>query len=168
MVFNLPRGHSHTAAPAEDHPAADPRSVSPGQSPAVAPPHRPIHLRVGARGEDAACAHLEALGYHLLARNYRCPHGEIDIVATSHDVLVFVEVKTRSSSTYGSPRDAVTAAKRRKLARSASHYMLTHLEQECAYRADIIEVALLRGAVAAVRHLQGAFSIEAELEKLSG
>src|SRR5439155_211546 len=68
----------------------------------------------------------------------------------------------------GSPRDAVTPAKRRKLARSASHYMLAHREQECAYRADIIEVALLRGSVAAVRHLQGAFSIEAELEKLSG
>jgi putative endonuclease len=145
--------------------AATPPGVSRSPSPA---PRRPLHLRVGAHGEAAACERLEANGYQILARNYRCPSGEIDIVAADGPVLVFVEVKTRSSAAFGSPRDAVTAAKRRKLARSASHYMLAHREQECAYRADIIEVALLRGAVAAVRHLQGAFSIEAELEKLSG
>lgn len=151
------------------NPPASRSATRPGVVPPVAPgTRRPLHLRVGARGEDAACERLEASGYRILARNYRCPYGEIDIVATDGPVLVFAEVKTRSSAAFGSPRDAVTAAKRRKLARSASHYMLAHREQECAYRADIIEVALLRGAVAAVRHLPGAFSIEAELEKLSG
>jgi putative endonuclease len=128
---------------------------------------RPLHLRLGDRGEAAAAAELEAAGLQILARNYRCPFGEIDLIANDGGVLVFVEVKTRSSAAFGAPRDAVTAAKRRKLARSASHYMLAHCEQECAYRADIVEVALLRGRVAAVRHLKGAFSIEAELEKLS-
>jgi putative endonuclease len=140
-------------------------SASAPPSPAL---RRPLHLRLGARGEEAACAQLEASGYRILVRNYRCPHGEIDIIAQDGDVLVFVEVKSRTASRYGSPRDAVTPAKRRKLARTASHYLLAHMEAECAYRADIIEVGLLRGAVAAVRHLQGAFSIEAELEKLSG
>jgi putative endonuclease len=150
------------------HPASAPKAgVKPSLSPA-AKTSRPRHLLVGARGEAAACERLEAAGYQILARNYRCPYGEIDIVAADGAMLVFVEVKTRSSAAYGSPRDAVTAAKRRKLARSASHYMLTHREQECAYRADLIEVALLRGAVAAVRHLPGAFSIEAELDRLSG
>jgi putative endonuclease len=124
-------------------------------------------MRVGAHGEAAASEHLEAIGYRILARNYRCRFGEIDIIAADGEVLVFVEVKTRSPSRYGLPRDAVTAAKRRKFARTASHYMMQHLEGECAYRADIVEVAVLRGAVAAVRHLKGAFSIEAELEKLS-
>ena len=80
---------------------------------------------------------------------------------------MFSEVKTRSPSAYGTPRDAVTPAKRRKMARTASHYMLAHMENECAYRADIVEVGLLRGAVAAVRHLPGAFSIEAELDRLN-
>jgi putative endonuclease len=167
MTSDPPRGHPWPAAPGESRQDAEapapPASPLPGT-----PPRRPLHLRIGARGEETACAHLEGLGYQILARNYRCRYGEIDIVAADGEVLVFVEVKTRSPSAYGPARDAVTAAKRRKLARSASHYMLAHREQECAYRADIVEVALLRGAVAAVRHLKGAFSIEAELEKLSG
>jgi putative endonuclease len=134
---------------------------------AAAPIRRPSHLRTGRRGEEAAAEHLEAIGCRILARNYRCRQGEIDLIADDHGVLVFVEVKTRSPSSYGAPRDAVTPAKRRKVARAASHYLLAHREQECAYRADIVEVGLLRGSVAAVRHLKGAFSIEAELEKLS-
>ena len=138
-----------------------------GQPDPPAAPSRAPHLRVGARGEAAAEALLQAGGCRILARNYRCPHGELDIVALDRGVLIFVEVKTRSSTGFGSPRDAVTPAKRRKLARAASHYMLAHMEQECAYRADIIEVALRRGTAAVVRHLKGAFSIEAELEKLS-
>jgi putative endonuclease len=158
--------------------AADPppRPAAPGHTLATPPvgasqasvtARRPLHLRIGERGEAAAVALLEGNGCRILARNYRCPHGELDIIALDHGVLAFVEVKTRSSAAFGPPREAVTAAKRRKLARSASHYMLSHMEQECAYRADIIEVAMRRGAVAAVRHLKGAFSIEAELEKLS-
>jgi putative endonuclease len=138
------------------------------RAPAPVPPRRPLHLRVGALGEEAARDHLEAQGCRILTCNYRCRDGEIDLVADDYGVLVFVEVKTRSSSAYGPPRDAVTPAKRRKLARAASHYMLAHTEQERGYRADIVEVGLLRGTVAAVRHLRGAFSIEAELEKLSG
>jgi len=145
---------------------SDPAPDRPEGVPAV--PRRPLHLRLGTRGEDAACALLQASGYRVLTRNYHCRSGEIDIVALDGQVLVFVEVKSRTASRYGSPRDAVTPAKRRKMARTASHYMLAHMEQECAYRADIIEVGVLHGAVAAVRHLQGAFSIEAELEKLSG
>lgn len=155
-------------------PAMDPKKTEPadrgptGPPPAPAAPRRPLHLRLGERGEEAAREHLEALGYRILTRNYRCRDGELDLVADDGGVLVFVEVKTRSPSAYGTPRDAVTPAKRRKLARTAAHYMLAHTEEERAYRADIVEVGVLRGAVAAVRHLRGAFSIEAELEKLSG
>jgi putative endonuclease len=152
---------SESSSPVDREPTAAPPTPS-------AAPRRPHHLRVGALGEDAAREHLEAQGYRILTCNYRCRDGEIDFIADDHGVLVFVEVKTRSPSAYGSPRDAVTPAKRRKLARTAAHYMLAHTEQERAYRADIVEVGLLRGAVAAVRHLRGAFSIEAELDKLSG
>jgi putative endonuclease len=122
--------------------------------------------RIGAAGEAAAAAELEAAGCEILDRNYRCPYGEVDLVARDGDVIVFVEVKTRSSLAFGLPRDAVTPAKRRKMARTASHYLLTRVQQDCPYRADIIEVAVLNGRIAAVRHLRGAFSIEAELEKL--
>src|SRR5262245_54109214 len=95
------------------------RAPSPSPS---APARRPLHLLRGAGGEETAREHLEALGYRILARNYRCRYGEIDLIADDHGVIVFVEVKTRSPSSYGTPRDAVTPAKRRKMARTASHY----------------------------------------------
>lgn len=122
--------------------------------------------RIGAAGEAAAASELEAAGCVILDRNYRCPYGEVDLIARDGEVIVFVEVKTRSSLAFGLPRDAVTAAKRRKIARTASHYLMTHVPEECPYRADIVEVAVVNGRIAAVRHLRGAFSIEAVLEDL--
>jgi putative endonuclease len=124
--------------------------------------------RVGRGGESEAVAYLEAAGYRIVVRNYRCPHGEVDIVAEVAGILVFVEVKTRSSLRWGRPADAITAAKRRKLARAASHFLMSRVDADCAYRADVVEVALVRGRVAGVRLLQGAFSIDGELERLDG
>jgi len=66
----------------------------PHDAPAPLSPRRPLHLRLGAHGEDAACAQLAASGYRILTRNYRCRQGEIDIVALDGEVLVFVEGKT--------------------------------------------------------------------------
>lgn len=122
--------------------------------------------RHGRVGEAEAVSALERAGYRVLERNYRSPFGEIDVVAEQEGVLAFVEVKCRSASAYGMPRDAVTPAKRRRMARTASHYLMEKVQEECAYRADIVEVALVRGRVAGVRLLQGAFSLEAELDRL--
>jgi putative endonuclease len=91
----------------------------------------------------------------------------MDLVAEDGDVLVFVEVKCRTASSYGPPRNAITAAKRRKLARTASHYLMENVANDRAYRADIVEVALVGGRVAGVRVTRGAFSIERELERMS-
>lgn len=128
-------------------------------------PPLPRGHRFGRSGEAEAAGALEGAGYRILARNYRCPFGEVDVVAEEGDVLVFVEVKTRSSLSYGLPRDAITAAKRRKLARTASHYLMEHVATDRAYRVDVVEVALLRGQVAGVRLIRGAFSLEGELER---
>jgi hypothetical protein len=76
-------------------------------------PSLPRGHRIGRSGESEAVAALEGAGFRILARNYRSPFGEVDIVAEEGNVLVFVEVKTRSSLGYGLPRDAITAAKRR-------------------------------------------------------
>jgi len=121
--------------------------------------------RIGRSGESEAVTALEGAGYRILARNYRNPFGEVDIIAAEGDVLVFVEVKTRSSLRYGLPRDAITAAKHRKLARTASHYLMANTAADCAYRVDVVEVAVLRGQVAGVRLIRGAFSLEGELER---
>src|SRR5438874_2684714 len=64
---------------------------------------RTSRQRTGTAGEEAAAAELQAAGYEILRRNYRCADGEVDLIAREGDVIVFVEVKTRSSYTYGLP-----------------------------------------------------------------
>lgn len=124
--------------------------------------------RTGRAGEAEAVACLEQAGYRILERNYRCPFGEIDVVAEERGVLSFIEVKTRSSLAFGLPRDAITAAKRRRLARTASHYLMARVEGDCAYRVDVVEVAVVRGRVAGARLIRGAFSLEGEIERMGG
>ena len=84
------------------------------------------HLLLGQEGEKLAVQYLKRLGYRIICRNYRCPLGEIDIIARHGGVLVFVEVKSRSSQTFGSPGMAVTLAKQRKLSQVAWHYLQDH------------------------------------------
>lgn len=81
--------------------------------------------RFGARGEDLASAHLERMGYRIIARNVRTPFGEIDIVAEDADTLVLVEVKTRSSRRFGHPKEAVDRRKQTKLVACGTHYLKT-------------------------------------------
>ena len=72
-------------------------------------------LRLGAAGEDRAAAWYVAHGYELVARNWRCRDGELDLIARRGRTLVFCEVKTRSSVAFGSPAEAVTPAKQRRI-----------------------------------------------------
>ena len=76
----------------------------------------------GILGERIAGDFLKKRGYQILETNYRCPHGEIDIIARHGDYLVFVEVRTRKSLRFGSPEESITHAKRQKLIATAWHY----------------------------------------------
>lgn len=78
---------------------------------------------LGRRGEEVACQFLRKEGYRILTRNYRCPAGEIDIIAEHNDTIRFVEVKTRSHSGEFAPEDAVDLEKRRHLRRAARYYL---------------------------------------------
>lgn len=78
-----------------------------------------VSAALGRFGEDAAVAHLEAAGWEILDRNWRCPQGELDIIARDGAVVVFVEVKTRSSVAYGAPVDAVGHMKSARIRRAA-------------------------------------------------
>ena len=79
---------------------------------------------LGRYGEDLACKYLQAKGYKILKRNFRCRRfGEIDIVASKAGVLSFIEVKTRASLRYGMPAEDVTLAKQRKIYRVAQYYL---------------------------------------------
>ena len=80
----------------------------------------------GARYEDIALAHLERAGLALIARNYQCRYGELDLVMRERDVVVFVEVRYRGASRFGDGVDSVGAAKRAKLVRAASAFLAEH------------------------------------------
>lgn len=78
---------------------------------------------LGQDGEDVAARWYEARGYVVLARNWRCPEGELDLVLAKGDLVVVCEVKTRSSDRYGSPFEAVGPHKRMRLRRSAARWL---------------------------------------------
>ena len=80
-------------------------------------------IKLGKFGEDFACEYLKRQGYRIEFRNFRCRIGEIDIIAVKDNVLCFIEVKTRNTTTYGLPREAVSLAKQKKIYRCAELYM---------------------------------------------
>ena len=113
---------------------------------------------LGESGEEQACRELRRRGYAILARRYRTRHGEIDIVARDGEVLVFVEVKTRSTEAFGSPLEAVTRAKRRKVTRMAADYVGRSRLSRVACRFDVVGV-LLSEEQTAIAVVVDAFSV---------
>jgi len=98
----------------------------------------PLHLRRGQHGEQLAQSHLREQGLSLLECNYRCRWGEIDLIMQDGAVLVFVEVRLRAASRYGSPAETIGNRKRQRLIRTAQHYLQTHRDA-CA-RFDVIAI----------------------------
>ncbi len=96
----------------------------------------------GALGEKLAKDFLKKRGYHILETNYRCPEGEIDIVAKHKDFLVFIEVRTKKSLEFGSPEESITPTKKERLKATASHYRQTHSNLPQLWRIDVVAVEL--------------------------
>ena len=99
---------------------------------------------IGALGEELARDLLRSRGYHLRETNFRCQEGEIDIVAEQGDYLVFVEVRTRKSTQFGTPEESITSAKREKLTQVALAYLQTHQNLPPFWRIDVVAVELDR------------------------
>ncbi len=114
---------------------------------------------LGQLAEEHAARYLASRGYRIRARNFRLPTGpELDIVAEQQDTLVFVEVKSRSTTEVANPRDAVTPHKQRQITRAALTYLSTVERRERVMRFDVIEVYLTpEGRVQKIEHLVGAF-----------
>jgi putative endonuclease len=93
---------------------------------------------LGRRGEDAAAEHLSRSGWKIIDRNWRCTEGELDIVAVDGPAIVVCEVKTRSSTDFGTPAEAVTPAKAARLRRLAARWLAAHGVRHAAVRIDII------------------------------
>lgn len=112
---------------------------------------------IGARGEDAAAAYLERSGLQVIERNWRCKAGEIDIVALEGECLVFVEVKTRRTNSKGTPEEAVSPAKQRKLVRLAEAYVEYASVSPVSVRFDVIGIRPIAEDRALLRHHRCAF-----------
>lgn len=95
---------------------------------------------LGDLGERLAAEYLEGQGYLIRERNYRCPIGEIDLVATESDCLVFVEVRTRRGKRFGSPEESVTLAKQQRLIDLAQNYLVEREERPPRWRIDLVAV----------------------------
>ena len=112
---------------------------------------------VGRYGEDVAARHLVEAGLEIVARNWRCPEGEIDIVARERGALVICEVKTRSSVLFGVPAEAVTRRKADRLRRLAYLWLQEHPAGGVDVRFDVVSVLRSHAGAAVVEHVRAAF-----------
>jgi putative endonuclease len=112
---------------------------------------------VGDLGESIAGNLLKKKGYKIVQRNYRCKHGEIDIVAEIKRTLVFVEVRTKSSLEFGTPEESVTAGKKKKIVSSVFDYLNDHKCLSRIWRIDFIGIELSGdGSIKRVNHIENA------------
>jgi putative endonuclease len=122
----------------------------------------PRRADLGGRGEDAAASWYRSASYEIVDRNWRCAEGELDVVAQSADrsVLVFCEVKTRRSERFGSPFEAVTPAKQRRVRKLAALWLRSARPGGLRYgrvRFDVAAVTAAPGGALEVEVLEDAF-----------
>ncbi len=112
--------------------------------------------RPGRTGEDLACTYLQASGLRIVARNFRCRGGEIDVIARDGPVVVFVEVKERTSASHGTAIEAVTATKRRRILHAARLFAAREGLSEAPTRFDVVAIDWAADGPR-LRHEKGAF-----------
>ena len=114
---------------------------------------------LGKRGEELACAELEKRGYVIVDRRFRTRCGELDIVARDGAVVVFVEVKARSGSNFGTPLESVTWQKQQRLSRMAASYVcVKRLSDDVACRFDVVSILEQQGTHT-IELVRGAFDM---------
>lgn len=114
---------------------------------------------LGKRGEDLACKELERRGYIILSRRFRTRCGELDVVARDGQVLVFVEVKTRTGRNFGSPFESLTWHKRHRLSRMAVSYLFMHHLSNVPCRFDVVAVTTATSGSTRIEILRQAFTL---------
>ena len=110
---------------------------------------------IGRRGESTAAEYLKKKKYRIVGMNYSCRFGEIDLIAENRDSIVFAEVKTRKSPSFAEAREYVTAAKQRRLAATASLWLMQNPTNKQP-RFDVIEVYTADGTI---HHIENAFEV---------
>jgi putative endonuclease len=115
--------------------------------------------RIGLHGEELAVGFLLKKGYAVLERNYRCKGGEVDIVASDGKTLVFVEVKTRRTLSYGVPQLSVTLFKQRQIMKASLTWISSHRSHEAPARFDVVAITLQSSGEPFIEHIQNAFDL---------
>ncbi len=110
----------------------------------------------GKHGEQIACAYLQRQEYTILATNWRCVGGEIDIVAQQGEIVVFIEVKTRRTASIDEAFAAITPRKRERMVRAAYAYLEAHYPGETGWRIDAIAIALPPAGKSVMQHVTDA------------
>lgn len=114
-----------------------------------------IQQEIGQKGEETAVSYLKKEGYAVLEKNYRFKKSEIDIIAEKQNTIVFVEVKTRTSTRFGNPEDFVDKAKAAKVIEGAENY-IEQSEWKQSIRFDIISI-IFHGEGYELKHFKDAF-----------
>jgi putative endonuclease len=110
---------------------------------------------LGIFGEDFASSYLQGKGYTIIGRNFKARYGEIDIIAMKDNILVFVEVKTRTGTQFGLPEEAVTKRKIHEVVETAQYYCLLHPDVPKAQRIDVIAILLSHDrSVMDIKHIE--------------
>ena len=112
--------------------------------------------RVGKWGEETAAEYLTGRGCEIVARNVRTPYGEIDIIAKQGEVIIFVEVKTRTSDKMGLPEESITARKRQHMISAAEHYAAEH--EIDRWQIDVISIEGKLGSTPKVTYFENAIT----------
>lgn len=115
--------------------------------------------KIGKAGEDAAARHIQKSGMKVLARNYRAGKGEIDLVALDGETLVFIEVKTRTGTAYGTAGEAVGYRKQQMVIRTAQYFIAQRKLYDSAVRFDVAEVYSEQGNGYRVQYIRDAFTL---------
>ena len=110
--------------------------------------------KLGAQGESIGAAHLEARGLRIVGRNYHTRYGEVDLIAEEGETLVFVEVKARRGTAYGTPEESVTPRKRERLTKTAQVYLAEHGLDQRHWRIDVVAITLRANGPATINHIQ--------------
>ncbi len=126
----------------------------------LAEPRSDGRRRLGLLGERAAETALEQRGLRILARRFRLRIGEIDLIAEDGELIVFVEVKTRSSVRFGAPAEAVTPLKQQRIGRAALAFLARTGRLDRRTRFDVVEVLADAAGGLRVRHLEDAFRLD--------
>ncbi len=117
-----------------------------------------LNVKTGRIGEHRAVDFLKTNKYHIMETNYKCPYGEIDIIAKAGDVVAFIEVKARKSLKFGNPRDNVGFKKQQHLKKAAGYFTADKNVFDTNLRFDVIEVLQLAGnTFTEINHIQNAF-----------